>query len=209
MQGLFKLCNAVYWLALALWLAVLVTAGVSAIAVFTTLGEMDVSLSAYALFQPDESDVPHAHAHLAAGHVLEPVFWLVDFVQFAMIPLMLITLVAQFTVFKQKIRRPANLIRTGCIVIAAGLFAFHALAQTPQMNRDLKAYWDAAKDGDVTTALEHRAAFNRRHPTAEAVLKSTLLLVVLATFASAVAMTPALPQRRTNELQTPHLARKR
>ena len=209
MQSLFKLCNAVYWLALAVWLSVLITAGVSAVAVFTTLGEMDVSLEAYAAFEPDESDVPNAHAHLAAGHVLESVFTLVDFVQFAVIPLMLITLVAQFTVFQQKIRRPANLIRAGCIVIAAGLFAFHALAQTPQMNRDLKAYWDAAKDGDVTTALEHRAAFNRRHPAAEAVLQSTLLLVVLATFASAVAMTPALPQRRTNELQTPHLARKR
>lgn len=209
MQFLFKLCNAVYWLALAVWLSVLVTAGVSAVAVFTTLGEMDVSLSAYAAFEPDESVVPNAHAHLAAGHVLEPVFTLVDFVQFAMIPLMLITLVAQFTVFQQKIRRPANLIRTGCIVIATGLFAFHALGTAPQMNRDLKAYWDAAKNGDVTTALQHREAFNRRHPTAEAVLKANLLLVVLATFASAMAMTPALPQRRTSEMQTPHLARKR
>ena len=209
MQSLFKLCNVVYWLALAVWLAVLVTAGVSAIAVFTTLGEMNVSLEAYALFEPDESDVPNAHAHLAAGHVLEPVFTLVDIVQFAMIPLILITLVVQFTVFKQKIRRPANLIRTGCIVIAAGLFAFHALARAPQMNRDLQAYRDAAQHGDLTMALEHRAAFNRRHPMAEAVLNATLLLVVLATFASAVAMTPALPQRRTSELQTPHLARKR
>ena len=209
MQSLFKLCNMVYWLALTIWLAVLVTAGVSAVAVFTTLGEMDVSLEAYATFEPDESVVPNAHAHLAAGHVLEPVFTLVSFVQFALIPLMLITLIAQFTVFQQKIRRPANLIRTACIVIAAGLFAFHALARAPQMNRDLQAYWDAAKDGNVTAALEHREAFNRRHPTAEAVLNATLLLVVLATFASAVAMTPALPQRRTSEMQTPHLARKR
>ena len=209
MQSLFKLCNAVYWLALAVWLSVLVTAGVSAVAVFTTLGEMDVSLSAFAAFEPDESVVPNAHAHLAAGHVLEPVFTLVDFVQFAVIPLMLFTLIAQFTVFKQKIRRPANLIRTGCIVIATGLFAFHALGTAPQMNRDLKAYWDAAKDGDLTAALQHRAAFNRRHPTAEAVLQSNLLLVLLATFASAMAMTPALPQRRTSEMQTPHLARKR
>ncbi len=209
MQFLFKLCNAVYWFALAVWLAVLVTAGVSAIAVFTTLGEMDVSLEAYAAFEPDESDVPNAHAHLAAGHVLEPVFWLLDVVQFATIPLILIILVAQFTVFKQKIRRPANLIRIGCIVIAAGLFAFHALGRAPQMNRDLRAYWEAAEQGDVTTALEHREAFNRRHPTAEAVLNGTLLLVVLATFASAAAMTPALPQRRISELQTPHLARKR
>ena len=209
MQSLFKLCNMVYWLALTIWLAVLVTAGVSAVAVFTTLGEMDVSLEAYAAFEPDESDVPNAHAHLAAGHVLEPVFTLVSFVQFALIPLMLITLIAQFTVFQQKIRRPANLIRTACIVIAAGLFVFHALARAPQMNRDLQAYWDAAKDGNVTAALEHREAFNRRHPTAEAVLNATLLLVVLATFASAAAMTPALPQRRTSELQTPHLARKR
>ena len=209
MQSLFKLCNAVYWLALAVWLSVLVTAGVSAVAVFTTLGEMDVSLSAFAAFEPDESVVPNAHAHLAAGHVLEPVFTLVDFVQFAVIPLMLITLIAQFTVFQQKIRRPANLIRTGCIVIATGLFAFHALGTAPQMNRDLNAYWDAAKDGDVTAALQHREAFNRRHPMAEAVLTSNLLLVVLATFASAMALTPALPQRRTSEMQTPHLARKR
>ena len=209
MQSLFKLCNAVYWLALTAWLAVLVTAGVSAIAVFTTLGEMDVSLSAYAAFEPDESEVPNAHAHLAAGHVLEPVFTFVDYVQFAMIPLIFITLVAQFTVFKQKIRRPANLIRTGCIVIAAGLFAFHAFARAPQMNRDLQDYWAAAQQGDLATALKHREAFNRRHPTAEAVLNATLLLVVVATVASAIAMTPALPRGRTSALQTPFLASKR
>ncbi len=94
-------------------------------------------------------------------------------------------------------------------MIAAGLFAFHAVGRAPQMNRDLHSYWKAAQQGDLTTALEHREAFNCRHPTAEAVLIATLLLVVLATFASAVAMTPALPQRRTSELQTPHLARKR
>ena len=183
MQGLFKLCNTVYWLALAVWLALLVSAGVSAVAVFTTLGEMDLSLPAYAAFQPDESEVPNAHAHLAAGHILEPVFTLVDLAQFAVIPVLIIALVAQLAVFKLPLRRPANLVRITCIVIAAGLFAIHAFTRAPQMNRDLHAYWDAAQQGDIAAALEHREAFNRQHPTAEAVLNVTLLLVVITTVA--------------------------
>jgi len=209
MQALFKLCNAVYWLALAAWLALLVSAGVSAVAVFTTLGEMDLSLSQYEAFQPDPSDVPNAHAHLAAGHILEPVFTLVDFAQFVVIPVLIITLGIQLTVFRLQLRRPANLIRVTCIVIASGLFAIHAFTRAPQMNQDLKAYWDAAEQGDVATALEHREAFNRQHPTAEAVLKVTLLLVVVATVASAIAMTPDLPRGRTSGLQTPFLALRR
>ncbi len=209
MQGLFKLCNGVYWLALALWLALLVAAGVSAVAVFSTLGEMDLSWSQYEAFQPDQSDMPYAHAHLAAGHILEPVFTLVDIVQFAVIPLLIITLVLQLTVFKLGFRRPANLIRVTCIVLASGLFAIHAFTRAPQMNRDLNAYWKAAEQGDIATALEHRAAFNRRHPTAEAVLNVTLLLVVVATVASAIAMTPDPPRGRTSGLQTPYLASRR
>ena len=209
MQALFKLCNAVYWLALAVWLALLVSAGVSAVAVFTTLGEMDLSLSQYRDFQPDQSDVPYAHAHLAAGHILEPVFTLVDFAQFAVIPLLIITLAIQLTVFKLAVRRPANLIRMTCIVIASGLFAIHAFTRAPQMNRDLHAYWVAAQQGDVATALDHREAFNRRHPTAEAVLNVTLLLVVVATVASAIAMTPDLPRGHASALQTPYLASRR
>ena len=209
MRGLFKLCNSVYWLALTVWLALLVSAGVSAIAVFTTLGEMDLSLPAYAAFQPAQSDVPYAHAHLAAGHILAPVFTFVDFVQFAVIPVLVITLVIQLTVFRLQVRRPANLIRVTCIVIASGLFAIHAFTRAPQMNRDLHAYWKAAQQGDVATALEHREAFNRQHPTAEAVLNVTLLLVVVATVASAIAMTPDLPRGRTSGPQTPYLASRR
>ena len=208
-QGLFKLCNGVYWCALALWLAVLVSAVVGAAAVFTTLGEMDLTWPKYAAFEPDASIVPYAHAHLVAGHILEPLFTTVDFVQFAVILLVLITLIAQVTAFKQKLRRPANLIRAICIVLAAGLFAFHAFTRAPQMNRDLKAFWRAAEQGETATALEHREAFHRCHPTAEAVLIGTLSLVILATFASAVALTPSLSVHRTSELETPRLAKKR
>jgi len=198
----------VYLLALALWLGALMSAGIAAGSTFSVLTKMDISIARYTKFVPDEADVPNAHENLAAGHVLEPVFWITNAVQLIAIPLVLLTLAAQLFVFNQHKSKFSNFIRTFCIIISAGIFAYHAFALTPPMNRDLRAYWQAAEAGDILAAKTHREGLLSRHGTATNILFSTLMLVLIATAASAAAMTPLTIKKSEPILQTPQLAGK-
>ena len=206
MQSLHKLCNVVYWLAMVAWLSVLVSAGIGAYSAFSVLNDMDISISRYSGFVPDETTIPNAHSSLAAGHVLEPVFWITNAVQFVAIPLVILALAAQLLFFKQHKNKFSNFIRTACIIISAGLFAYHAFAVSQPMNQDLRAYWQAAKEGDIQAASDHREGLLSRHGTAKNILLATLLLVVIATAASAAAMTPLTLKQSGSILQTPQLA---
>ena len=198
MQGYFKICNAVYWVSLAVWLAALVAAGVAAANVFGTLGKTPLRLEHYAAYPAQE------HARLAAGLIMEGVFFTVDLIQFVAIPLTVLMLVAQLLVFGMPLKSVANLGRALCIVIAAGMFAFHAIAVAPTMNHHLRAYWAAAETGDIALAHEHQTAFNEDHPTAEAILRINLILLVVAIGASsAVGSPPAKPV--VSRLQEPGL----
>lgn len=198
MQGYFKICNAVYWVSLAVWLAAIVAAGVAAANVFSTLGDTPLRLEQYAAYPAQE------HPRLAAGLIMEGVFFTVDLIQFVAIPLTVLMLVAQLSVFGMPLKSVANLGRALCIVIAAGMFTFHVIAVAPTMNHHLRAYWDAAKMGDVALAREHQAAFNEDHPTAEAILRINLILLVAAVGASAAAgPPPAKPA--VSRLQEPGL----
>ncbi len=208
MQFLYELCNMVYWLGLAFWLSVLVSAGIAAPSTFAVLSDMDITIARYSKFVPDESVFADAHSMLAAGHILEPIFLITNAVQFVVVPLVVLTLAAQLLVFKLRTRIVSNIIRTACIVIASGLFAFHAFIITPSMNRDLRAYWESAEAGDIPAAMSHRNGFLSLHLTAEIMLVSTLLLVVIATAASAATMTPSTLRRSVPILQTPQLAEK-
>ena len=206
MQSLHKLCNMVYWLGLAFWLSMLVLAGIAAPIVFVVLNDMEISIARYSEFVPDKLIFPDAHSNLAAGHVLEPIFWISNAVQFVVVPIVLLTLTAQLLVFKQRKRKASNIIRTASIVIASGLFAYHNFVVVPSMNHDLRSYWKSAKAGDIPAAMSHREGFLSLHLTAEIMLLSTLFLVVIATAASAVTMTPLTLKQSPPILQTPKLA---
>jgi len=185
-------CNVIHAFALILWIAALVSAAVAAMNVFPITDSMDLVLERYANYPVEE------HRRIAAGQIMDGVFFTVDLLQFVAAPLALLTLLAQFTVFRvpgsAPWRRPTHLLRGACIVLAAALFAGHAMLLAPKMNADLRAYWTAAEAGDVETAREHRASFNRRHPKADMILRADLLLVVAAAVAGTIALGSASPR---------------
>ncbi len=199
MPRLLRLCNAVYWLSLALWLSALVAAGVAAANTFATLGGMPLRLERYAAYPTDE------HAMLAAGHVMDGVFFAVDLIQFVAVPLALATLAAQLSVFRLPLRSAPNLVRAACVVVAAALFAYHVAVLAPTMNRELRARWDAAAMGDVDAARAHQRAFNEYHPAADAILKANLAFLVVAIAASAVALSPPVTVPAAPKLEPPKL----
>lgn len=198
MTGYFKIVNAIYWLALIVWISALISAGVAAMNVFPALDGLPLQLEQYAAYPAGE------HPRLAAGRIMEGVFFLVDVLQFIAIPLTILALLAQLLFFRLPLKRISNALRIAAIVIAAGLFACHATMLAPKMNRELRSFWSAAETGRIDEAHAHRNAFNAYHPRADAILRINLLLLLVAAGASAAALTPAAARGETT-LQPPRL----
>lgn len=183
-----KCVNAMYWLALAVWISVLMSAGVSAMSAFTTLPDPDLGLQLEKFAAYDES----RHGQIAAGKVMEPIFTFVDVVQLAAGSLVVLMLVLQLTLFAMPWKRPANMIRTACIVLAMALFLFRAVTITPEMNQDLRAYWRHAEAGNAAAAREAQQSFDTAHRRARPLFDGTLLLLLVGVGASAAAFTSAV-----------------
>lgn len=175
-------CNTIYWLALTLWVSVLVAAGTAAATTFTVLPPTELVIPRFHDYPGEE------HGRIAAGMVMEPIFTFVDIVQFATAALVLIAVALQWLVFKHGRRSLLNVLRVGAIIVAAGLLAYRAAAVTPDMNRDLRAYWDAAEAGDVETAEAHRASFDADHQGASNLFSATLALLIVGVLASPAAL---------------------
>jgi hypothetical protein len=86
-----------------------------------------------------------------------------------------------------------------CITIAGGVLLFRALDLTPRMDRELHAYWAAAEEGRVEDAKSHRAAFTALHPRARMFMTASLVMLLAAAGASAVALGPHKPERARRE----------
>src|SRR5687767_5170072 len=177
-SALVKTCNVLYWLALTMWIAALVAAGIAAMNVFGTLPNLDLTFDRF-MEMPRET-----HGRIASGMVMEGVFRTVDVIQCAAAPIAVIALAVQLVSSRNALRRPANLIRTLCIVVAAILFAYHAVMLAPAMNRELHAYWGAAESGQIELAESHLATFNKKHPIANTLLRTNLILLLVAVASS-------------------------
>lgn len=184
MSAFLKINNIVYWLALSLWLAALASAGIAAMNVFPTTDAMPLTLDDWPMREGIE------HNRLLAGHIMDGVFFAADAVQFVCVPLVVLTLVVQLWSQRRSWRRPANAIRAAAVLVAAAMFSYYALGIAPRMNSELRAFWAEAKAGDAAAALSHRQVFNELHPTADAILRVNLILVLIAIAASATACTP-------------------
>lgn len=206
MRGWRPICDAVYWLALCLWTAALISAGAAAAFVFATLPRLGVSLDRFTRFNVEGE--PEAHGRIAAGMVLEKVFTASDFAQVVFGPIVALMLAIQVVVFGESWRRPANVIRALAIGLAIVTAFLHIFFQAPAMNRELRAYWAAAETGDVDGALRHRARFDASHPRAELALQSNTALLLITIAASAAAARPR-PAASAGSLETPALSRER
>jgi hypothetical protein len=190
-----------YWVALAIWLAVLVAAGVAATSTFTTLPDPALGLTLEPFANYDHAE----HGRIAAGKVMEPIFTFVDLMQVVTGAIVVLMLVLQLTLFKVPMRIFSNLLRMACIAAAIGLVAWRAFTLTPEMNSDLRQYWTAAEAGHVEQAKQHRAAFDANHGKASAMFRWTFLAVLVAIGASAATLGPR-PEPAGSPLERPKLA---
>ncbi len=196
-----KWCDGAYWLALTLWVGVLIAGGVAATASFTILPKLGINLEQYQAYDLT------AHGRIAAGKMMEAVFTFVDVVQLVMCLLVLGLVLLQWTVFHRSIKRPANLMRMACLVLATGTFAWRALTLTPEMNRDLRAFWIAAEAGEVQKADQHRDAFSTRHPVASRWYGATFCLLLIVVVVSPAALADD-EKKRSLVIEPPDLLRR-
>ena len=113
----------------------------------------------------------------------------------------------QLTLFRLPWRRPSNVVRAGCLLVAAGLFSFYAVALAPSLNHTLRDHWAAAERGDTAVARDLRDRFRNDHRKAELILQVNLLLVLGGLAASAVALGP--DPKPTGGLPAPALLQQR
>jgi hypothetical protein len=200
MSLMVRLATVTHWAALALWIAAIVAAGVAAIGVFGTLADVRLTVHEYAAFPNDANQ----HGMLAAGRIMERVFFLVDVLQFIAAPLLLASASLELVLRLPWSRGRAGVARLVCMATAVATLTYQAVVVSPTMNRELRSYWEHAAAGNVLAAQAHQESFNQLHPRAEMLMNArlALLLIVLVLSAAAGVSTHAPP---ANELQRPLL----
>ncbi|MFM9996691.1 MAG: hypothetical protein ACKVU4_12940 [Phycisphaerales bacterium] len=166
-----RVCESIHLVTLGLWLGVLVMTGVAAAVLFPTIKALDPRLPEYAAFTGE-------HWSLAAGRVAATLFFVCDAVQFAGALIAGVTLGLSILLFGLPARSLATACRAGLIVIIVGVLSYQFIMLAPDMNRNLAAYWTAAKGGDNSAAATFKAAFDAKHPLARNLLAVDALLVV-------------------------------
>ncbi len=183
MSLLVRLAAAAWWLALGLWLAAIVTAGVAAAFTFGNLKETGLVL-------PDHPVSESLHWRYAAGRVMIDVFWVVDVMQFAAAALAIVAAAALLLAVPGLLRRWSVRLQLAALLVACGSFGTYAFTIAPGMNATLRAQWAAARSGDEAEAERLRAEFNDEHVLSTRLMSVSLAGVLGAGLASACAFAP-------------------
>ncbi len=200
MTLLLRVASLLWWLAVGLWLSVIVTAGVSAAFVFGNLKRTGLVL-------PDHPVSEALHWRYAAGRVMIDVFTTVDIAQAVCIVLGLTGLATMAVAAPAVRRRTSFRVQAAAFLVAAASFGLHALTVAPPMNAGLRAQWAAAKAGDEAEAERLRAAFDATHETANRLYSLTLAGVAVAGAAAALGAAPAAAATGVGtRLESPRLA---
>jgi len=179
---LVRITNIIYWFFLSLWFGSLVMTGVTAAIAFPTLKERGVIV-------PGFDAVPESeHFLIAAGSVLNKVFFVNDVIQF--IAAIVVTLITGLQLFSTRLRLPkmANLIRLGALAAVLLSLSYHLLVLAPRMNYNLRQYWDLAQQGEDYSAFKEK--FDEDHPIARNILAMNTFGLIIIIGSSAYMMIP-------------------
>lgn len=181
------LLGALHVLTLGCWLAAIIAAGVSAMAVFTMLPKAEIVVPRFEPYidatTPDRSaqGLAREHGRLAGGMVMDPVFRWTDRVQAGLAVLALLSLVGLgLRCGRSRRDRAVSALRLACVLVGGLLVAWQLAVLGPRMELALHGWWDAAASGDWSTATALRSSFDADHVAANRLYNIRLLLVVAA-----------------------------
>jgi hypothetical protein len=196
----------VHILALGMWLGTLGLAGATAGRTFVVMRHLDPALPGYAAFTGE-------HWSLAAGQVVQPMFVMVEIVQFAAMLIVGFTFVIAAAKFDLSLRRLSTFVRAFVLLFLIAVLSYRFFVLGPGMMQSLTTYWGAAGAGDTQRALEYKSIFDSAHALDRRLMMGTLLLVIGAIGAAGWSILDTGPERqhpsRERELEEPLLARRR
>jgi len=143
--------------------------GATAAVAFPTMKALDPTLSTFSAW-------PDPHWPIAAGDIANRLFRMLDWFSMACVA------VAVLTLFPRTGRPPRSI---GSILSVVAIFVLIDVVATnwiwvrPTMHRHLEAYWSAARAGEVEVGRSARAAFDRMHPIASAMLMTQLIAALV------------------------------
>lgn len=197
--------ECIHLLALGIWLGGLGVAGASAGQFFVIMRGLDPALPAYAGYRG-------AHWSIAAGHMVQPLFLVVDIVQFACVLIAGATFVVAAMAMGLSLRRVSTFARALLILSLLTVLSYRFFVIAPGAMQSLAAYWQAAAAGQTDAALIHKGIFDAAHAVDRRLTMATLLLVVCAIATalwSIVDRRSIAPARQVeSELEVPMLARR-
>lgn len=152
-------------------------AGATAAILFPTMRELDPVLPAFAAY-------PDPHWLIAAGEPAAKVFAFSAVVQWVAAGVAIASL---GFVMLARVRAGIGLTigawgRVAMVLCAAGLVLYQAAVLAPRMDRNMHAYWDAARAGQLESAAEFKRAFDADHPRASRNMSQTFAAVGIAIF---------------------------
>ena len=195
-----RLCNAVYWLALTIWIGVLIGAFVARKGAMSILPDLGVTIDDFLTFDVNE------HGRIAAEKLIEPILTFVDLTQLVAAVLVLTAVVLQSTLFRIPLRSPIGWARVLCLSLAAVLFVARAAFIMPPLNRTMRAYWEAARLAQVEAAGEYRESLDIAQTLALWMLGATLTLLLIAVAITPAALAATEP-KNTPQFEPPALLR--
>ena len=170
----------IWWVLLTFWFTAAIAPAIAGISTFTELQKLGIIVTDYNTYLGDD---PTANGRMAAGFVTNPLFRITDIAQ------MIIAACAMVVLVLTRGRPTGERSRTtlACYGIVVLLIAIPAAFITPKMDRDLTAYREAARAGQIAEADAHRAEFNTLHLVAERMYSSRALAIFAMVAASGFA----------------------
>lgn len=172
------IARSVHLAALGLWLGMLVMIGMGAAIAFPTMRGLEPSL-------PDFAGYPEDHWAIAAGHIMNRLFAVGDWLGLALGLVALGAIVVPMVLDARRFATHLGVLRSVATVIAVLIAVASLVLMRPGMNADLNEFWDAARAGEVARADVARTRFDAMHPKASLVLSAQAGIVFVALLLSA------------------------
>ena len=169
-------------LSITAWLILVATTGISAATAFTVIPKLMPVIPEFQAYDSAQ------HGRLLAGLTVEPIFRFTDLAQWVLAPASLLLVLVLNALIKPPIL--LRWITTIAIVAVIALVVCRWTIIDPPMSRHLDAYREAARMGDLETAVAQLQSFNAWHRIAEPLWGSTGLILLIG-LASVGASIPA------------------
>ncbi len=187
-----RIVAVLYWMLLIAWFASLVAAASTAMAAFGTLPptmrDLGVTVPAFESMAALDATGTEGGRYLA-GFVAQRIFDANETLQWIVVPLLVLTMLAQ-RALRWPARGRANLLRQLLLVAAIACTGYHLIVLAPRMRSELSDYRGAISGSDAASSALHKATFERDHRIADPLLRTTAFLLLGTIALSAWTMTP-------------------